>query len=418
MAGRITDEAAFEFWTSLLFLPSIPHRSLSPPGSKRSPSGTPCPGVCLQCHQPVRPTWDNVQRTLQPCVYCAGMKLDDAIATGKVLALEVCTPLEPFPGSGEPWKVECMGCGQSTSTTYSKLVNQQRGACDRCGGLRAGETRAQRNLEACHELLADGRHDGYRIIDHQMRGPDKKRQLHIHVACPVGHKYWVYAYSWKAGALCGSCREHGFRAEAPAYVYVVAGGGWIKVGISNEGSLDKRLEAHSGQGIWQRLHLVAFDLGRDAQAVELLWKSGYVPTVPVSQRATAQDVPDGFSETVADTPAVREWILERLIPYAQKAAHGLVVPVRQQLCDVIPCGKLAVAPRYRAMCSMHATRQRLHGSPYIVLTERRSPPPDGLCTIGDCTSPHLARGFCRAHYQADRKVRLNARVDAGNPGGE
>ncbi len=406
MGRRITDEEAFEFWTSLMFLPSLPHSALSASGSERSPSGLPCPGVCLLCQQPVSPTWDNVQRTLQPCVYCAGLKLDDAVATGKVLALDICVPLEPFPGSSAPWKVKCLGCTKETSTTYSRLVNGERGACSHCGGLQGGRTRALRNLESCYAVLADGRHDGYRILDHEMRGPDNKRQLYIQVLCPQAHEYWVYAYSWKTGTLCASCREQGFRPDAPSYVYVVAGAGWLKVGISNEGSLDNRLAAHAEQGLWQRLYLIAFDSGRDAQSVELLWKSGFIPTIPSDQRATHVDVPDGFSETTADSPIAREWIRSRMVPYAQDVANGVVVPVRQQLCDVVPCGKLAMAARYQAMCSMHATRQRLHKSPYVVITERRTPPPDGLCTITDCTKPHLARGFCRAHYQADRRIRL------------
>jgi len=189
-------------------------------------------------------------------------------------------------------------------------------------------------------------------------------------------------------------------------VYVVSGAGWLKVGISNEGSLDSRLATHADQGLRQRLYLIAFDSGHDAQSVERLWKSGFIPSIPSDQRATQFDVPDGFSETTVDSPMAREWIRDRLIPYAQEVANGLVVPIRQQLCDVVPCGKLAMAARYQAMCSMHATRQRLHNSPYVVLTERRTPPPDGLCTITDCSSPHLARGLCRAHYQADRKRRL------------
>lgn len=405
MGRRISDEEAFQFWISLLFLPSIPHNSLSPAGSRRSPTGTPCPGVCLRCGQPVRPTWDNVQKTLQPCVYCAGRKLDDAAATGKILALEIVRPLEPFPGSAASWAVQCLGCNSEGSSTYNKMVNQGRGACDTCGGVRTGETRTKRNLESCYAVLNDGAHDGYRILGHQMRGPADKRQLYLHVECPKGHKYWVYAYSWKAGSGCGSCNDRGFRKDLPAHLYVIAGSGWLKVGISNDRSLDQRLATHADQGMWQRLHLVAFESGQGAYEAELLWKSGFVPSLSPHLRATQSEVPDGYSETVRDHPTHRSWIRSQLLPFATSIASGLIVPVRQQLCDVVPCGKLAMRPRYRAMCSMHATRQRLHGSPYFLLTERREPPDDGLCSVAGCDRVHLARGFCSAHYQRDWKRR-------------
>lgn len=394
----ISDAAAFEFWVSLLFLPSLTHSELKQANPERSPSGVPCPGVCLVCGQPVRPTWDNVQRTLQPCAYCAGTKLDAAVAEGKVLALGTCEPLEPYPGSANRWLVKCLECGEPRYSSYNIIVNQRRGVCAPCGLRRGGQQQRIRNLKECLSVLSDGRHDGYLITGHQVRTRSGRSRLMLDIRCPVGHEYQVESSSWKSGSRCSSCLERGFRPESPAHVYAVAGGGWLKVGISNDGSLDRRLQQHAQQGLNQVLHLVTFDRGANAQSLELHWKAVLVSNVPPEDRATGRDLVDGFSETVRDCPAYREWIASVLLPLAADF-EGLAIPVPFQLCDVVPCGKVARLRGTGAMCPMHETRMRVHGSPFVVLTARRQAPADGACRVAGCSRPHVARGMCRYHYQ-------------------
>jgi hypothetical protein len=404
--GALKDSEVFEFWVSLLFLPSVAHSQLALGSSTRSPTGCPTPGVRLRCGQPVSPTWDNVQRTLQPCTYCAGRRIDSAIATGKLLAREVCTPIEPFSLSSAPWRVRCNFCGRSCVTTYNKVVNQERGPCRVCAPHHGGRSKSEANWQQCLAVLNDGAHEGYQLLGRTMREKGNKRELYVQVRCPAGHEYEVYAYSWRSGSRCASCLEHGFRIESSSHLYVVAGGGWLKVGISNDGSLDARLAQHAAQGMSTVLALISFETGRDAQAAEDLWKWQYIVALGIEHRATAGEIPDGHSETIRDSPQHRAWIVDELLPMAALQANGVPLPMATLLCDVVPCGKRAMRRGYRAMCSMHATRMRLHGSPYTVLTERRAPPADGLCVEVGCQAPHLARGLCRAHYQADRKRRI------------
>ncbi len=406
MARVLTDSEVFKFWVSLLFLPSVSQSQLSLGSSTRSPSGCPTPGVCLRCGQPVNPTWDNVQRTLQPCTYCAGRKLDSAVATGKLLAFELCTPLEPFTSSSSDWLVRCNFCGETRTTTFNKVVNQGRGPCRTCAPHHGGRSKSEGNWQRCLAVLSDGAHEGYELLGRIMKDKSNKRELYVKVRCPAGHEYAVYAYSWKSGSRCSSCLEHGFRLESPAHMYAVAGGGWLKVGISNDGSLDLRLSQHAAQGMSTLVALMRFDSGRDAQKAEDLWKWHYIVSLEQEHRATAADIPDGHSETIHDTSKHRAWILDELLPRAAQQANGVPLPMATLICDVVPCGKRAIGRGYRATCSMHATRVRIHGSPYTVLTERRAPPPDALCGEGGCQGVHLARGLCRAHYESDRKRRI------------
>jgi len=48
---------------------------------------TPIHGVCERCHQPIKPTYHNAWLHKSVCFYCAKMRVDEAVAIGKMMAI-------------------------------------------------------------------------------------------------------------------------------------------------------------------------------------------------------------------------------------------------------------------------------------------------------------------------------------------
>ena len=64
-------------------------------------------------------------------------------------------------------------------------------------------------------------------------------------------------------------------------------------------------------------------------------------------------------------------------------------------CAIDGCEKNA---HTGALCSMHAARKRIHGSPFLGARKER-----GICSIDGCGKQHYGHGLCLAHYK--RNVR-------------
>ncbi len=58
-------------------------------------------------------------------------------------------------------------------------------------------------------------------------------------------------------------------------------------------------------------------------------------------------------------------------------------------CSIDGCGK---PQKTGSLCSMHAERKRIHGSPFLGAKKLR-----GVCSIEGCGKPHYANGLCTAH---------------------
>jgi hypothetical protein len=91
---------------------------------------------CLICKQIVYPRWDVVKRSGRGCSNCKGMNISDSkrykqervMPLMKIRKLE---PLEPYPGTGTPWKCKCLQCGREVSPKHENLVQGQ-GGCKYC----------------------------------------------------------------------------------------------------------------------------------------------------------------------------------------------------------------------------------------------------------------------------------------------
>lgn len=107
----------------LNFLPSVPYEAV---GSRSR-----WPGVCLICQQPIAPWPTSLKSGQGACAYCAGKRVDTAVAAGKMMARDFL-PLVPFPGSLKHWRGICLQCGNINAPTYSDVVLGGDGACPTC----------------------------------------------------------------------------------------------------------------------------------------------------------------------------------------------------------------------------------------------------------------------------------------------
>jgi len=87
---------------------------------------------CLKCKKEITPTYGNVKNNgTKACVYCAKKKVhpDDAVKIMREAGLE---PLVPYPGSNSRWKCKHLICGEIVYPMLSSIVSGQ-GGCIKCG---------------------------------------------------------------------------------------------------------------------------------------------------------------------------------------------------------------------------------------------------------------------------------------------
>lgn len=104
---------------------------------------TPYPGSstkwksrCLVCKKVVYPRWEIVRKSGRGCSGCKGGNISKAkrFKEDKVIPLmtiKKLKPLEPYPGTGRPWKCKCLQCGKEVFPKHENLVQGQ-GGCKYC----------------------------------------------------------------------------------------------------------------------------------------------------------------------------------------------------------------------------------------------------------------------------------------------
>ena len=73
--------------------------------------------------------------------------------------------------------------------------------------------------------------------------------------------------------ICPGCANYGIDYSAPGHVYVVTDFEIVKLGIVNDHRLAARVSEHRAQGLEHFVYSLAFDVTRDAKALEDRWKS-------------------------------------------------------------------------------------------------------------------------------------------------
>lgn len=80
-------------------------------------------------------------------------KLDPKLAAKKMRALGF-TPLEPYPGSNNPWLCRCKRCKSQVTPRYNSVVIVGRGGCNFCAKKASAETRRKEAEKAALQLLS------------------------------------------------------------------------------------------------------------------------------------------------------------------------------------------------------------------------------------------------------------------------
>jgi len=88
---------------------------------------------CLRCGEEVTPVYGNVNQGDGGCKHCGGHYVSPEAAIALMLAANI-KPLEPYKNSGTRWKSQCLVCKKDISPTYNSV--QQRGrACKYCAKI-------------------------------------------------------------------------------------------------------------------------------------------------------------------------------------------------------------------------------------------------------------------------------------------
>ena len=93
-------------------------------------SGIPWKCRCLKCKREITPRLSLVMAKNSGCAYCSGVRVDENEAL-KILKRNNLKPLEPYQGNKHPWKCIHIPCGKTVSPRYNALQKGQ-GPCKYC----------------------------------------------------------------------------------------------------------------------------------------------------------------------------------------------------------------------------------------------------------------------------------------------
>jgi hypothetical protein len=81
-------------------------------------SGVPWRCRHVACGREVTPRLSNVTKGQRGCVYCSGRVRLDPEAAASVMRAAGLEPLEPYPGSDRHWRCRHAACGREVTPTY------------------------------------------------------------------------------------------------------------------------------------------------------------------------------------------------------------------------------------------------------------------------------------------------------------
>lgn len=123
--GRYVDpKFAFDLFESLGVTPLEPYLN----------SSTPWLCKCKRCNREISPKYNSVQQGSDPCPYCAKRRKVDPEEAFKFMIAKGVTPLVPYPGSRTGWTSTCNTCSRQIAPIYSNVFNQGANPCIYCAG--------------------------------------------------------------------------------------------------------------------------------------------------------------------------------------------------------------------------------------------------------------------------------------------
>ena len=263
-------------------------------------SGEPWRCECIRCGREVSPRWDDVKAGGGGCLYCAPNAAIDPDAASHVMTDAGATPLDSFPGSNRPWRCRCETCGRTVSPTFAS-VRGGSAPCGFCSGHRVDAAEAVRVMNAA----------GLRPMD-PYPGSDVPWRSHCEVCRNEVTPRWSNVRH--RGRGCIFCAAWGTDYSAPSVLYLIEdpSRGVRKIGIA--GLITTRLAIWRRRG-WTVSNTWNFPTGADAYRIEQAVITWWRHTLGLPSKVRGED---GWTETVdagsVASEQVVDYVNHKLLP--------------------------------------------------------------------------------------------------------
>jgi hypothetical protein len=225
-------------------------------------AGVAWPCVCVDCGRESSPTLANVQNGTR-CRFCsaklAGMRLRlseaQAIEDMEMAGLH---PIDPYPGTANPWKVECKKCGKVSHPRHAGILEGK--GCRFCGRDRVSEIQRLPQTKA-FEIARAAKLEPLEPYS-SISTPWKCRCLQC------GNLVTPSVSALKAGSGgCIYCSRANIERTPGSILYLIQHTDWMayKIGVGNL----NRLESHKKKG-WKIVKTWQADTVQNAYKSERL----------------------------------------------------------------------------------------------------------------------------------------------------
>ena len=214
---------------------------------------------CLECGVVSSPAYAHIQQGRKGCKTCGIKKHTASRRLPEEKAVEIANkagfvPLEPYLGRHYPWKCRCSTCNEIVSPQLGGIIAGN--GCLNCSGRTIDPVLA-RSLMLQNKLEP--------LVDYPGAGVPWKCK------CLKCNREVFPRYSQIKSSIggCKYCATHGYDFSVPGIFYVLTNLELEahKIGITNIGAKEKRLEKHAKQG-WVTYETLIFENGNNAYEVE------------------------------------------------------------------------------------------------------------------------------------------------------
>jgi recombinational DNA repair protein (RecF pathway) len=264
-------------------------------------TGLPWRMIHLPCGNEVSPRYNGISRGQGACIHCAGMVIDKNAAK-KLFENAGLKPQIAFPGTGKPWKSIHIKCGNQVSPTYNFIKSGGKG-CVYCAGHAPITERQALKLFRAHGFTPLVKFQGA-----------KKAWKSTHNVC--GKTVAPTYGSIRRGGGCKYCQIGGINLLAPGFFYLMTNEalGSHKVGIGGFLTVTNRLDQHKRHG-WSLYKQVKFESAEKAYELEQQVLDWIRLEIGLPQYLLPSQMPQGgHTETIdaseIDLPKLWKKILE------------------------------------------------------------------------------------------------------------
>jgi recombinational DNA repair protein (RecF pathway) len=245
---------------------------------------------CLDCGNLINPRYASVQQGRKGCKFCGYKKNADERRTSQEEALTVARnagfePLEPYMGRHFPWKCRCLKCGEEVAPHYSGIVTG--GGCRYCSGLVVDPEEANIVMEnAKLQPLVNYPGAGSPWLCRCLKCGKEVKPRYSQINMGIGG--------------CKYCATHGYDFSKGGVLYLITNVTLSahKIGITNDGAKEIRLEKHLKNG-WETYRTQYFTDGNRAFEIEQEILSWWRNELGLAVYLSKSEMPQGgFTETV------------------------------------------------------------------------------------------------------------------------